>query len=316
MSDMPRRALGKTGLHLTPVGLGCAPLGNLEKVENDKIAVDIIHTTFQSGINFLDTAPLYGNGASERRVGLALRELTNEIPDDFVLNTKVGYRPDPFDYSEAASLRCVERSLTLLGLDRIDMVHIHDVQHSNLQTVMNGSLRALQRLRDEGVVSVIGVAGGRIKLLREYIDTGEFDSVMTHNRFNLLNQPAVPLLDHADKLGVALINGAPYASGLLARPLDDSVTYVYRNAPRTVRKRAQTIAAICKAYEITLPVAATQFSTRDCRVDTTVVGASSPQQIRQTATAIDTNIPAEFWEEIGSKVKANMEDDIQGIQPQ
>ena len=316
MPKMTRRRYGHDDILVTPLGLGCVPLGDTKKVPDDETAIEIIKAAFDSGINFLDTAPLYGEGNSERRVGLALKELKSSIPDDFVLNTKVGYRPNPFDYSEEASLKCVEESMNLLGVDHIDMVHIHDVQHSDLNTVMAGSLKALNRLREEGVIKCVGVAGGRIDMLIEYIETNAFDSVITHNRFNLLDQPANPLLDKAKQLGVSVINGAPYASGMLARPFDKNTTYVYLNSPSEVRTRAQKIASICKSYGVDLPQVATQFSVRDNRVGTTIFGASTVQQIHQTANSTTIDIPDDLWLEIANEAPPVEEDTVQGLQPQ
>ena len=311
---MNRRQFGKSDLQISTIGLGCVPLGDIEKVSTVDDAVAIMRTALEAGINFFDTAPLYGNSESERRVGVALRECKDVIPTDFVLNTKVGYRPDPFDYgSEEQTLACVEESLRLLRVDFLPMIHIHDVQHSDLSTVMKGARKALHRLQAEGVVGLVGVAAGPISMMIEYIETGEFDSILTHNRYTLLDQPADLLIDRAVELGLGIINGAPFSSGLLARPLDKSATYIYREADTGALSRAARIYDICQRHGTSPVAAAIQFSTRDSRVHTTIMGAASPQQIRQSAESLSESIPDEIWTEFRREAPPKRTDDIRGL---
>ena len=311
---MNRRQFGKSDLQISTIGLGCVPLGNIEKVRTVDDAVAIMRTALEFGINFFDTAPLYGESESERRVGAALRECNDLIPADFVLNTKVGYRPDPFDYgSEEQTLACVEESLELLGVDYLPMIHIHDVQHSDLPTVMGGARKALHRLQAEGVVGIVGLAAGPVSMMLEYVETREFDSILTHNRFTLLDQPAEPLIARAAELGLGIINGAPFSSGLLARPLDQSATYVYREAAPDVLTRAARIHEICKQHGVSTVAAAIQFSARDSRIDTTIMGAKSPEQIRESAESLAENIPDEIWAEFEREVPPKLTDDNRGL---
>ncbi len=310
---MDRRQFGSSDLQISTIGLGCVPLGNVDKVPTVEQAVEIMRATLEAGINFFDTAALYGEGESERRVGIALRELKDLLPDDFILNTKVGYRPNPFDYSEEQTLACVEESLHVLGVDRLSMIHIHDVQHSNLSTVMNGSRKALHRLQEQGVVGMVGLAAGPIPMMIEYVNTGEFDCILTHNRYTLLDQPAEELIARADELGMGIINGAPFSSGLLARPLDTSATYIYREADPTTLARTAALNEICDRHGVSVKAAAIQFSTRDRRVHTTIMGASSAEQIRQSAKALTEAIPVEIWDEFRREVPPRLVDDIKGI---
>ena len=311
---MNRRQFGNSGLQISTIGLGCVPLGDKDKVPTVDGAVAIMRAAFESGINFFDTAPLYGDSESERRVGTALRECKDLIPADFVLNTKVGYRPEPFDYgSEEQTLACVEESLRLLGVDCLPMVHIHDVQHSDLPTVMNGARKALHRLQAEGVVGMVGVAAGPIAMMIEYVETGEFDCILTHNRYTLLDQPADPLIARATELGLGIINGAPFSSGLWARPLDKSATYIYREADPAALTRAARIHEICQRHGVSAVAAAIQFSTRDDRIHTTIMGAASPEQIRQSATSLAENIPDEIWAEFRRDAPPKKTDDIRGL---
>ena len=211
---LKKRPFGGTGHDVTPIGLGTVALGRSPRVKSDAQAVEIVRAAFEAGVNFIDTAPLYG--VAEHRLGVALKNLSGEVPDDLVINTKAGYRPDPFDYSEQQTIACVERSLDLLGLDFIHYVHIHDVERAEIATVLDGALKGLQKLKQQKVVGHIGVAGGPVDLLTEYVETGEFESVITHNRFNLLDRPATALINRASELGMAVVNAAPFASGILA----------------------------------------------------------------------------------------------------
>jgi D-threo-aldose 1-dehydrogenase len=310
---MDRRQFGRSDLQISTIGLGCVPLGTVAKVATVEEAVDIMRATLEAGINFFDTAALYGEGESERRVGIALRELKDLLPGDFILNTKVGYRPNPFDYSEEQTLACVEESLRILGVERLPMIHIHDVQHSELSTVMNGSRKALHRLQEEGVVGLVGLAAGPIPMMMDYVNTGEFDCVLTHNRYTLLDQPAEELIARADELGMGIINGAPFSSGLLARPLDKSATYIYREADPETLARTATLNEICNRYDVSVKAAAIQLSTRDPRIHTTIMGASSAEQIRQSAEALGEVIPGEIWDEFRREVPPRLIDDIKGI---
>ena len=294
---------------MTPVGLGTVAMGKSPRVTSDAQAVEIVRATFEAGINFIDTAPYYGE--AERRLGIALKELADDAPDDLFINTKAGYRPDPFDYSEGQTIACVEKSLELLGLDLIHTVHIHDVEHSDMATVLNGALKGLQKLQDQRLVGHIGVSGGPVDLLTRYVETGEFESVITHNRFNLLDQPAASLIDRANELGVAVINAAPFASGILARPANLDTPYVYQPAPPEVRDRIERLSAICREFGVELPAAAVGFSVAKEKVAVTILGAAAPAEIKAAAAAADADFPPELWAAIEREAPANLVDDVE-----
>lgn len=294
---------------MTPVGLGTVAMGKSPRVTSDAQAVEIVRATFEAGINFIDTAPYYGE--AERRLGIALKELADDAPDDLFINTKAGYRPDPFDYSEGQTIACVEKSLELLGLDLIHTVHIHDVEHSDMATVLNGALKGLQKLQDRRLVGHIGVSGGPVDLLTRYIETGEFESVITHNRFNLLDQPAASLIDRANELGVAVINAAPFASGILARPANLDTPYVYQPAPPEVRDRIERLSALCREFGVELPAAAVGFSVAKEKVAVTILGAATPAEIKAAAAAAAADFPSELWAAIEREAPANLVDDVE-----
>jgi len=301
---LERRTLGETGLRVTPLGLGTYPLGRLDRVPEVATAIEIVRAAFTAGINFVDTAA----GDANRRVGLALRELGDLVPDDLVLHAKVGYRPARFDYGgEAMTRESLETTLGLLGRDRLDVVTLHDVQHTDLATAMGGAHVALRKLRDEGVIGAVGVSGFAPAMLREYVETGGFDVMLSHNRYTLLNVAALDLFARCRELGVGVINAAPFASGLLARPASTDVTFDYREPPAGQRERAGRLAAICQELGVDLRTAAVRFCTRQELVGLTLVGASDPEQVELAAAALRVPIPDELWDRLRTEVPPDTE---------
>ncbi len=295
-----QRLLGRTGLHVTPLCIGCAPLGNMPETFNyavsEEQALATLRAAFASPINFLDTAAIYGYGESERRIGLMLRELGG-LPAGCVLATKADRDATTGDFSGEQIKRSVEGSLERLGLDRLQFVYIHDPEHTTFEHVMGtgGAYEVLQRFRDAGVIEHIGISGGPITMLIRYVETGGFQAVETHNRYTLLNRSAEPLLDVAVRHNVSVVNAAPYGSGLLAKGPDAYARYAYKDAPPAMVERARQMAAICQEYAVPLAAAALQFSLRDPRITSTVVGMTRPERIAQTIELADYPIPDAVW---------------------
>jgi D-threo-aldose 1-dehydrogenase len=300
---LPKRPLGPTGLMVTPICIGAAPLGDMPETFTygtpEDQALETLRAAFASPINFLDTAAIYGNGESERRIGLVLKEMGG-IPDGFVLATKADRNPKTGDFSGEQMKRSIEGSLQRLGLDRLQYVYIHDPEHSTFENVMSrgGPLEVLQSFRDEGVIDHIGISGGPIDMLIRYMETGAFSAVETHNRYTLLNRSAEPLLDVAVRLGIAVVNAAPYGSGMLAKGPDAYARYAYRDAPPALVERTRQLATICEEYEVPLAAVALQFSMRDPRVTSTVIGISKPERVAQTLDLASHPIPDALWSRI------------------
>lgn len=304
-TSLPTKRLGTTELSVTPLSVGCGPLGNMVDTFNYSVdeerALSTLRAAFSSPINFIDTAASYGDGESERRIGIVLKELGG-VPNNYVLATKVDRNLQTSDFSGDQIKRSVERSLHLLGLDRLQLVYLHDPEHTTFEeaTAKGGPVEVLQQFKEQGTIEHIGVAGGPVNLMQRYIDTDAFEVLITHNRYTLLNRSADVLIAHAVKRGVAVVNAAPYGSGMLAKGPDAHARYAYQDAPEEMIARTRRINEVCQRYNVPLAAAALQFSLREPRITSTIVGMSRPERLEQTLTLAKHPIPDELWADIGA----------------
>ncbi|HEX5689492.1 MAG TPA: aldo/keto reductase [Roseiflexaceae bacterium] len=303
----PRRAFGQTGLQVTPLCMGCAPLASMPNVfypVPEEQALAVVRAAFSSPINFLDTAAAYGDGESERRIGMVLRELGG-LPPGYVLATKADRDFRTGDFSGEQCKRSIERSLQLLGRDHLQIVHLHDPENNRFEDLMapGGAVEVLQRYQSEGVIGALGVAGGPIDLIIRYVETGAFDAVLTHNRYTLLDRSAEPLLELATSRGMAVLNAAPYGGGMLAKGPDAWPKYAYRDAAPELIERVRAIDALCQDAGVPLAAVALQFSLRDPRITSTVVGMTQPERLAQTVRLAQHPIPEQLWVEIDTIAK-------------
>jgi len=301
--SLARRPLGKTGLAVTPLCIGCAPLGDMPNTfdygVSEEQALATIRAIFASPINFIDTAASYGDGESERRLGIVLRELGG-LPSRFVLASKADRDLHTGDFSGGQMRRSVERSLRLLGLNQLQLLYLHDPEHTTFEQAMStgGPVETLQRCQQEGLIAHLGVAGGPIDLMRRFVETGIFEAAISHNRYTLLNTEADAFWDVCLNYGVAAVNAAPYGSGILAKGPGAYPRYMYQDAPQSMLTRARQMEAICKRYGVPLGAAALQFSLRDRRITSTIVGISRPERLTETIVLAEYPIPAELWGEL------------------
>ena len=267
-------------------------------VDEDR-AFQTLEAVFESPVNFLDTAASYGDGESERRIGEVLKR-RGGLPEGVVLATKADRDLQTGDFSGDQMRRSVERSLKLLGLDRLQLCYLHDPEHERFEHMMapGGPVEVLRDLRDEGVIEHLGVAGGPIDLEIRYVETGLFEAVITHNRYTLVDRSAEPLLDVAAERGVALLNAAPYGSGILAKGPDAYARYAYEEAPQEMVERVRAMQEACREFGVPLAAAALQFSMRNPRVASTIVGMSRPERVKQTLELAAFTVPDELWERL------------------
>lgn len=309
MPDPAQRVpLGESGLTVTRLGLGCAALGNLYQAMDDAQARATVDAAWEAGLRLFDTAPLYGAGLSERRVGPAL---ASRPRDDLVLTTKVGrlLRPgDPgetifaeapalvpvFDFSYDGVLRSLEESLARLGLARVDVLHVHDPDEHE-EDAIAGAFPALLRLREEGVIGAVGAGMNQSGMLARFVERGLVDCVLVAGRYTLLEQPALQdLLPAAEAAGVGVIVGGVFNSGLLADPRAGA-RYDYAPAAPEQVARAQSIARRCAAHGVALGAAALQLVAAHPAVSSVLVGARSPGELAECCAWLETPIPPELW---------------------
>ena len=303
---MDYRVLGRTGLSVSTICVGTSSLGSHPAPRGTDTAIATIRRVLESPYNFIDTSNEYGDGGnSEKRIGQALAE-AGGLPEGFVVATKVDPIRGTQDFSGDRVRRSVEESLERLGLDRLQLVYLHDPEKITFEEGIaeGGPLEALIELRDQGVIGHLGVAGGPIDLELKYLATDVFDVVISHNRYTLVDQTAEPLIQDAMSRGVAFINAAPFGGGMLVNGPDATPNYCYRPASPAVIERVRKMEALCAEYSVPLAAAALQFSTRDPRITSTIVGISEPDRVEETLQLASMDIPADFWDRILSVASA------------
>lgn len=305
LTTLPLRPLGATGLYVTPVCVGCAELGDMPETfaygVAEPQALETIRAIFAGPFTFIDTAASYGDGESERRIGVVLRELGG-VPPQFVVATKADRDLRTGEFTGAQMRRSVERSLRLLGLNTLPVCYLHDPEHIGFEAAMaaHGPVEALRQCQREGLIQRLGVAGGPVGMMTQFVETGVFEVAISHNRFTLLNQEADPLWDICQRHGVAAINAAPYGSGILAKGPSSYPRYAYGQASSAYVERALALEAVCRRHDAPLAAAALQFSLRDPRITSTIVGVSKAERVTHTHELAQFRIAQAVWDEIAT----------------
>jgi D-threo-aldose 1-dehydrogenase len=302
---------------LSRLSLGCAPLGNLYRPTSDADARGAVEAAWDAGVRYFDTAPHYGLGLSERRLGAALRDRPR---DAFTVSTKVGRRLEPvadgerpddegyavapthrrvWDFTRDGVLRSLESSLERLGLDRVDVLFAHDPD-DHYTEVLDGAYPALEELRAQGVVRSIGAGMNQAGMLADFVRHTDMDLLMLAGRYTLLEQGALDdLLPLCERRGVRIVAAGVFNSGLLARDVPpDDAHYDYAAAPGELVARARRIAAVCGRHGVTLPAAALAFPLAHPAVASVCVGARSATQVERNAALFAARIPAGLWAEL------------------
>ena len=292
------RPLGRTGLEVTGLCVGTAELGDMSVYSPvpEERALAAARRAFAGPLTFVDTSN--GYGSSERRLGVVLRELGG-VPDGVLLATKVDPADDgPFDGPRVRA--SVRESMERLGVDHLRLLHLHDPERIGFEaaTAPGGPVEVMQELVAEGLVDHLGVAGGPVELLRRFVGTGAFEVVLSHNRWTLLDRSAGPLLDDCAAAGVAVLNGAPFGGGILAKGPAAVPRYCYAPAAPAVLAAAEAIEAACRRAGVPLAAAALQDSLREPRITSTVVGSSRPERLDETLALAAVPIPDDLWGEL------------------
>jgi D-threo-aldose 1-dehydrogenase len=326
--SFPLRPIGNTGLNLTELGFGTAPLGNLFRPLADETAHRTLVAAEQAGFGYYDTAPFYGFGLSERRLGDALRHRKN-----IVLSTKVGrlLKPVPgpveatrlrhgyatpmpfepvYDYSYDAVMRSYEESLQRLGLSRIDILYIHDIgrlTHGDAndarmaELTKGGGLKALEELRAAKAISGFGMGVNEVEACLEVMDHARLDVILLAGRYTLLEQTSLDeLFPRCEEAGTSVVIGGPYNSGILAvgTRTGAPLYYNYEAAPQDVIEKVGKIEIVCERHGVPLAAAALQFPLAHKLIASVIPGLDSPERVAQTLSLYRHKIPAALWQEL------------------
>ena len=322
--------LGNGGIDFTELGFGSAPLGNLYRAISDEEAHGVLQAAWDSGSRFFDTAPLYGLGLSETRVGNFLR---GKRRDDYVISTKVGRlmkvcppeqrtgigkffetpnRQEVYDYSYDGVMRSFEASFERTGLDRFDIVFVHDVDifthgskaasDARIDEFMKSGYYALLSLRDQGVIKAIGGGINVWQVCEALARRGDFDLFLLAGRYTLLEQEALDsFLPLCDERGIGIVLGGPYNSGILARGPSDDAQYNYANAPAEVIDRVRRINAACERHGVKMIEAALNFPLRHPSVVSVIPGGQSVTEVKSNRDILGKDIPEALWAELKSE---------------
>jgi D-threo-aldose 1-dehydrogenase len=303
-------SLGHTGLPVSRLGVGLAPIGGLFDPVGEPQAQDTIDQAWELGLRFFDTAPLYGHGDSERRAGRGLADRAG-----YTISTKVGRVLDAggadaqdfwagvpadvtprFDYTAAGVRRSLEESLTRLDMSRVDIVHLHDPD-DHLDAAVRQGYPELVRARDEGLLSAIGAGANSAEVLAHLIERIELDVVLLAGRYTLLDRSGEWLLDLAAERGVAVVAGGVFNSGLLADPRPGA-RFNYLPADDELMAKALALQEVCHGYGVPLRAAAIQFVARHPAITSVLVGVRSAAEIADAAAMMALEIPDELWANI------------------
>jgi len=321
-----RTRLGRTALQVTRFGFGTAPLAGFRTTIPDLDAIATVDAAYQAGVRLFDSSPYYGYGRAEMRMGAALRDRPR---DDLVVSTKIGRWMTPvprnttiegmrrgglnfyptFDYSYDGVHRSLEQSLLRLGMDRVDIVLVHDVDfwttgdrgvlESRFSDVMNGAYRALDNLRSQGVIGAIGVGLNEAEISARFVRAGDFDCVLLAGRYTLLEQRSLDdFMPLCEKRNVGVIIGGPLNSGVLATGARQGAKYDYNDAPAWVMNRVARIEAVCARHDVPLAAAALQFPLAHPAVAAIIPGAVSREEMQGNFALMRRPIPAALWEDL------------------
>ncbi len=311
------RPVTRSALRLSELSLGCAQLGNLYRAITDEQARATVDTAWEQDIRYFDTAPHYGLGLSERRLGTAL---AGRPRSEYVLSTKVGRLLEElsptgplddqgfdvpathrrvWDFSRDGVLRSLEQSLQRLGLDAVDIVYLHDPDEHQRE-VLDTAYPALEELRGQGVVSAIGAGMNQTAMLADFARHTDMDVLMLAGRYTLLEQSALDdLLPVCEQRGIGIVAAGVFNSGLLARRTPaDGAKYNYDDAPEALVLHAQRMAEICERHGTSLPAAALAFPLAHPAVVSVCIGARSPEQVERNVDLYRSGVPASVWAEL------------------
>lgn len=307
------RELGSTGLSVSAVTAGGGPIGSMPEMFGYDVpaeqAIGLVTAILHSPIRLIDTSNGYSAGESERRIGEAIRRVGG-LPAGWWVSTKVDGKDG--DYSGRRIHDSIQESADRLGIATFPLVYLHDPEYALDQGLdaPGGAVDALVDLRNRGVIAHLGVAGGDVAVMHRFLDLDVFEVLLTHNRYTLVDRSADQLISRAAEARLGIANAAYLGGGMLADP-HRATLYGYRPASPATKAAAVALAGLCADYHTDLATAALQFSLRDPRIHTSVVGISKPERLDSLAASVSTTLPDPFW----ADVETLLPDPIHWLEP-
>jgi D-threo-aldose 1-dehydrogenase len=302
LKDVP---LGRTGLTVSNICFGTGGLTSSPDADTPEAirrAQDTVRAIFDGPAHFIDTSRIYGRGRSEQRIGEVIRE-HGGLPPGFTIATKLDLDFETRRFDGAAARRSLEASIKALGIDHFHVLHLHDPEFIKDMTDVTGpkgSMVELMKMKEEGFCDAVGLGAGDVEVMMPLMRDWDYDLILTHNRFTLINRNAGPMIDFAISRGMAVFNAAPYGGGVFAKGSAALPKYSYRDAPADVLAAIRRVEAVCARHGVPPGAAALQFSMRDPRVTTTVCGVSRPDRVAETIEWANLPIPEAIWADLAA----------------
>jgi len=308
---MKKNKIKDTGLEVTELSFGTSSLGSMPDTYGYEVPEDRAQKTlnrfFQGPVNMLDTSRNYAMGESEKRIGNAIKE-NGGWPKDLLLSTKLDRNMDTLILDKNRARESFEESLKTLNVDSVDILFLHDPEYAkDLSdiTKKDGAMDELFKIKEEGLAKAVGIAMGKIDIMFPLLKDWNFDVMINHNRFTLINREANEMYDYASSKNIAIFNAAPYAGGVLAKGPDNFKKITYQDATEEKLTPAREFEKVCKKHNVELGAAALQFSLKDKRITSTICGVTSVESIEKNLTWANSKISDEFWNEISKLSYSN-----------
>ena len=301
---MKKNKIKDTGLEITELSFGTSSLGSMPDTYGYEVSEDRAQKTlnrfFQGPVNMLDTSRNYAMGESEKRIGRAIKE-NGGWPKDFLLSTKLDRNMDTLVLDKNRARESLEESLKTLNVDSVDILFLHDPEYAKDITDItkkDGAMDELFKIKEEGLAKAVGVAMGKVDIMFPLLKDWDFDVIINHNRYTLINREANEMYDYASSKNIAIFNAAPYAGGVLAKGPDNFKKVTYQDATEEKLAPAREFEKVCKKHNVELGAAALQFSLRDNRITSTICGVTSVESIEKNLAWANAEISGEFWDEV------------------
>lgn len=304
MNIKQKNTLGKSTLSVPTLCFGTSGLGDMPATYGystpEERAFETISHILRSDFPFLDTSRNYGDGRSEERIGKVIAQLGG-LPEGAQLSTKLDRNMETGKFDAARARESLEQSLKAMNVDQVDLLHLHDPEHAasiDEVAASDGPLAELMKMKEEGLCKAVGLAAGNVEVMMPLLRNWNFDALISHNRFTLVNRNAEAMIELARSRNISVLNAAPYAGGVLAKGTVEHPRYVYQEASDNMLDPVRHIEAVCARYNVPIGAVALQFSMRDPRIASTICGVTRPERVEQTLAWATADIPEALWQEL------------------